>query len=173
MLALLDFSSVFDTIDHPIHLHRLHTDFGFTDTILQWFSSYLTDRTQYVSLPNHCSAIAPVHSGVPQGSVLGQILLTMYIKPLSGIIDSYSIIHHSFADDIEIQISAPLMKYLSYFTLCSHVCVMSKLGQLRTCLNLMTRIHNLCLSPLIELSISIAYLLQSQSAMLKLPSSNL
>ena len=64
VLALLDFSSAFDTIDHRILVHRLHTDFGFTDTVLQWFSSYLTDRTHYVSLSNHCSAFAPVHSGV-------------------------------------------------------------------------------------------------------------
>ena len=94
VLALLDFSSVFDTIDYPILVHRLHTDFGFTDTVLQWFSSYQTDRTHYVSLSNHCSAFAPVHSGVPQDSVLGPILFTMYIKPLSAIIDSHSIMHH-------------------------------------------------------------------------------
>ena len=107
VLALLDFSSAFDTIDHPILVHRLHTDFGFTDTVLQWFSSYLTDRTHYVSLSNHCSAFTHVHSGVPQGSVLGPILFTMYIKPLSAIIDSHSIIHHSFADDLQLQMSAP------------------------------------------------------------------
>ena len=107
VLVLLDFSSAFDTIDHPILVHRLHTDFGFTDTVLQWFSSYLTDRTHYVSLSNHCSAFAHVHSGVPQGSVFCPILFTMYIKPLSAIIDSHSIIHHSFADDLQLQMSAP------------------------------------------------------------------
>ena len=107
VLALLEFSSAFDTIDHPIHVHRLHTDFGFTDTVLQWFSSYLTDRTHYVSLSNHCSAFTHVHSDVPQDSVLGPILFTMYIKPLSAIIDSHSIIHHSFADDLQLQMSAP------------------------------------------------------------------
>ena len=107
MLALIDFSSAFDTIDHPILVHHLHTYFGFTDAVLQWFSSYLTDRTHYVSLSNHCSAFAPVHSGVPQVSVLGLILFTMYVKPFSSIIDSHFIIHHSFADDSQLQMSAP------------------------------------------------------------------
>ena len=101
VLALLDFSLAFDTIDHPILVHHLHTDFGFTDTVLQWFSSYLTDRTHYVSLSNHCPAFAPVHSGAPLGSVLGPILFTMNTKPLSAIIESHSIIHHSFADDLQ------------------------------------------------------------------------
>ena len=106
-LALLDFSSAFDTIDHPILVHRPHTDFGFTDTVFQWFSSYLTDRTHYVSLSNHCSAFTHVHPGVPLGSVLRPIPFTMYIKPLSAIIDSHSITHHSFADGLELQMSAP------------------------------------------------------------------
>ena len=102
VLALQDFSSAFYTIDHSILVHRLHTDFGFTDTVHQWFSSYLTDRTHYVSLSNHCSDFAPVHSGVPQVSVLGPMLFTIYIEPLSDIIDSHSIIHHSFADDLQL-----------------------------------------------------------------------
>ena len=121
VLALLDFSSAFDTIDHTILVHRLHTDFGFTDTVLQWFSSYLTDRTHYVSLCNHCSAFAPVHSGVHQGSVLGPILFTMYIKPLSAIIEhtlSY-IIHLLMTYNYRCLL--PQIEYLSYFTLCSHV----------------------------------------------------
>ena len=99
--ALLDFSSAFYTIDHPILVHRLNTDFGFTDTVLQWFSSYMIDRTHYVSLANHCSAFASGYSDVPQGSVLGPMLFTMYIKTLSAIIDSHSIIHHSFVDDLQ------------------------------------------------------------------------
>ena len=107
VLALLDISSAFDTIDNPIHVHRLHTDFGFTDAVLQWFSSYLTDRTHYISLSNHCSAFAPALSSVPQGSVLGPMLSIMYSKPLSAISDSHFIIHHSFVDDIQLQMSAP------------------------------------------------------------------
>ena len=67
----------------------------------------LPHRTHFVTLSNHCSAFIHVHSCVPQGSVLGPILFTMYIKPLSAIIDSHSIIHHSFADDLQLQMSAP------------------------------------------------------------------
>ena len=48
VVALLDFSLAFDIIDNPILVHRLHTDFGFIDTVLQWLSSYLSDRTHYV-----------------------------------------------------------------------------------------------------------------------------
>ena len=102
VLTLLDFSSAFDTIDHPILVHRLHTDFGFTDAVLQWFSSYLTDRTHYVYL-----IIVLLLLLYTQGSVLGPILFTMYIKPLSAIIDSQSIMHHSFADDLQLQMSVP------------------------------------------------------------------
>ena len=79
MLPLLNFYSAFDTIDHFILVHHLHTDFGFTGTVLLWFSSYLADRTQYVSLSNNCSAFAPVNSGVPQCFVLVPMLFFMYI----------------------------------------------------------------------------------------------
>ena len=69
--------------------------------------SYTTGRIQCVSLCNNCSSFAPAHTGVSQGSVLGPIRFSMYIKPLSAIIYSYSIRHHSFADDSQMQISAP------------------------------------------------------------------
>ena len=94
VLVLLDFSSAFDAINHSILVHHFHTSFGCYNPVLQWLSNYLTDHTQYVSLSNHFSAFAPVHSDVPQCSVLGPMLFTMYIKPLSAIIDSHCIIYH-------------------------------------------------------------------------------
>ena len=101
-----DFSSAFDTIDYSILGLRLHTDFGFTDTVPEWFSSYLTDRTNYVSLSNYFCAFPPVQSDVPLSSVLGPMLFTMYPRPLSAINVSHSTIHHSFADDPQLHMSA-------------------------------------------------------------------
>ena len=148
LLALLDFSSAFDTIDHLILVHRLHTDLGYSYTVLQWSSSYLTDRTHYVSLSNHCSAFAPVHSSVPQCSFLGPMLYNMYTKPLSAIIDSHSITHNSFADDLQLQMSAPNDRISEL-----HHSMQSCIGDVKAWATasmpgLMTTRQNSCLSPL-------------------------
>ena len=99
--------NAFDTIEYSILVHRLHTDLVFTNSGLQWFSSYLTDRTQYVSVSSRCCVFAQVHSGVLQGSVHGPMLFTMHIKTLSTVIDSHSVMHYAFADDLELQMSSP------------------------------------------------------------------
>ena len=88
----------------------LYTNHGLTDNVLQCFSYYLTDRPQYVFLSNHCSAFAPVHSGVPLGSVLVHTLFTMHTKPFSAIIDSYSIIQNSLVDGLLQHMSARPVK---------------------------------------------------------------
>ena len=107
VLALRDVSSAFDTISSLYHCTPSPCRLWIHRHCTQWFSSYLTDRTHYVSLSNHCSIFAPVHTGVFQGSVLGPILFSMCVKPLSAIIDSNAVIHHSFADDLQLQMSAP------------------------------------------------------------------
>ena len=48
VLVLLGLSAAFDTIDHDILLHHLHNVFGFGDTVLSWFQSYLENPTQTV-----------------------------------------------------------------------------------------------------------------------------
>ena len=170
VLALFSFSSAFDTIDHSILVHRLHTDFGLTDTVIQWFSRYPTTHIHYVSSSNHCSAFAHVHTGVTQCSVLGPMLLTMYIKSLSVIIDSHSIIHHSIADDMQLEMSAPPVK-ISELLHSMQSCISDvKAWATANMFNLMTTRQSSCLSPPKELSISITCLLQSLLAMIKFPS---
>ena len=100
LLALLDLSAAFDTIDHSILLHR-------RGMALDWFSSYLTNRTQCVSIHCYTSGQAPISFSVPQGSVLGPVLFVLYTASLSTVIEKHSVLHHSYADDSHLQTSAP------------------------------------------------------------------
>ncbi|KAK7092915.1 hypothetical protein V1264_008591 [Littorina saxatilis] len=106
LLALLDLSAAFDTIDHDILLARLNTTFGITGTALGWFCSYLTGRTQAVVIQNRHSEDTILKYGVPQGSVLGPVLFTMYIQPLGKVIKHHNVLYHMFADDTQLQKSA-------------------------------------------------------------------
>jgi hypothetical protein len=89
ILALLDQSAAFDTIDHAILLDRLSDRFGVSGLALAWFTSYLDGRRQSVSVGGVTSTPTPLIYGVPQGSVLGPILYILYNSPM----------HHYFADD--------------------------------------------------------------------------
>ncbi|KAL8610879.1 hypothetical protein ACOMHN_056734 [Nucella lapillus] len=103
VLALLDLSAAFDTIDHLILLSHLEHVFGVSDTALNWFRSYLSGRTQCVSIQNCQSSPASLAYGVPQGSVLGPVLFVLYTAPLTDLISSHSVIPHSYADDTQLQ----------------------------------------------------------------------
>ena len=74
VLTLFDLSAAFDTIDHTFLLQRLAHVFGIHSTALYWLFSYLSNRTQTVTVKNCSSAPVPGCSGVPQGSVLGPVL---------------------------------------------------------------------------------------------------
>ena len=80
LLVLLDLSSAFDTVDHEVLLRRLETTFDIRDTALQWFRSYLTNRSQRVSINGSFSEDFLLPHGVPQGSCLGPLLFTTDIK---------------------------------------------------------------------------------------------
>ena len=108
-MALLDLSAAFDTLDHPILLKRLQTTFG----VLDWFVSYLSGRFQSVIVDGVVSASRPLVYGVPQGSVLGPVLFTLYSQHLSDVISVYNCDHHKYADDTELSKSAPPDQFLS------------------------------------------------------------
>ncbi|GFR91355.1 reverse transcriptase [Elysia marginata] len=100
-MTLLDLSAAFDTIDRNILLTRLNQTFGLSGTVLQWFESYLSNRTQSVFIGDHTSRKLPLVFGVLQGSVLGPILFTLYTSPLSSIIKLHGMSHHLYADDTQ------------------------------------------------------------------------
>ena len=92
-LTLLDLSAAFDTIDHTILPSRFDDWFGVTGKALNWFESYLTGRYQRIKIGDCLSSKADLKLSVPQGSVLGPLLFTLYTTPLSSMIFEQAIPH--------------------------------------------------------------------------------
>ena len=72
-MILIDLQKAFDTIDHDILQQKLYA-IGFSKLSINWFRSYLINRTFLVNLGNAFSQPACLSSGVPQGSILGPLL---------------------------------------------------------------------------------------------------
>jgi hypothetical protein len=103
LLILLDLSAAFDTVNHKVLLSRLQDRLGITDTVLDWFASYLSNRKQTVHIHGHPSNNHTLEFGVPQGSVLGPILFNVYTLPLGDIVRQYNNIKfHMYADDTQL-----------------------------------------------------------------------
>ncbi len=82
VLLLVDLTAAFDTVNHNILIDYLRDQVGIQGLALKQFSSYLKDRTFSVSLGNYYSTVAHLVCGVPQGSILGPILFSLYICSL-------------------------------------------------------------------------------------------
>ena len=96
-LALyIDFKKAFDTVNHKLLLGKLK-DMQIKDNVLNWISSYLTNRSQCTRLGNNISGDMEVKTGVPQGSILGPLFFLCYINDITNICKSSKIL--LYADD--------------------------------------------------------------------------
>lgn len=99
VLTLFDFSKAFDCVDHSLLLVKLQ-NLGFSESSLCWIRSYLTGRQQCVRVDDRTSTFKSVSSGVPQGSILGPLLFSLYINDISSVLSFTK--HHMYADDLQI-----------------------------------------------------------------------
>ena len=101
ILALLDVSAAFDSVDHDILLQRLSISFGIRDRALDWIKSFVCGRTQSVVIGGKRSLWGQIHFGVPQGSVLGPLLYVLFTADIPRLISTADLGVQQYADDTQ------------------------------------------------------------------------
>ena len=102
--SFIDLAKAFDSVDHMTLLGRL-SSIGLSPTCCNWFASYLTNQIQQVKTDNILSEPLAITKGVPQGSILGPILFSIYINDVAKAAGSSRI--HLYADDTILYASGP------------------------------------------------------------------
>ena len=92
-MVLLDLSAAFDTVDHTLLINTL-TSLGVQGKALEWLNSYLSSHSQSVLLNVFTSSSRSMVCGVPQGSVGGPILFSVYLTGLKDIFQRHSVHYH-------------------------------------------------------------------------------
>ena len=85
-IVLIDLQKAFDTINYEILLEKMKV-FGFSNQVITWFKSYLSNRNFHVAIGNSVSSAGELTCGVPQGSILGPLLFLPYVNDLQQAID--------------------------------------------------------------------------------------
>ena len=107
ILSTIDFSKAFDSVWHPALFHKLISG-SLPPCFARWTQSFLSDRRASVVYQNHKSRSFRVRRGVPQGSVLGPVLFSLFINDLPASLPS-SVSCSLYADDLAIWSSSLLV----------------------------------------------------------------
>ena len=100
-IIYFDFAKAFDSVSHDIILRKLKENFKVDGLMLRFIRSYLEGRQQQVVIGGVASSKLPVHSGVPQGSILGPLLFVLFINDMISCVSPGTNIS-LYADDTKI-----------------------------------------------------------------------
>ena len=100
--VFLDMSKAFDSLNHDLLIKKLR-HIGLSSQVILWFQSYLSFRYQRVRINSSLSDLLPVSTGVPQGSILGPLLFSVYVNDLPLSLKKCEV--DSYVDDTKMYLS--------------------------------------------------------------------